>query len=268
MEIISKVSKGSKMDQIYISKNREGIGVGTYVIIKPIVLTEKQGIEKPYFYNVEGLEPIKLQIIEKIFKIADRFLLEADNIIITGSFLEKGFNFSDIDILIVLNEKIKIGNIAREIEKEFSIKAHIILLSYKELISGLETDPLYQLMLSKCVARKRFIYEDKRKINYKLLDLHLIKSKGLIENFDFLDGNQKYGLIRNAIAIYLFLQGKKISYGVINREIEKVFNVKDISVIKKNMLNKKDFLNRYGDFYNMVFSMIIKNTTNNKNDTK
>lgn len=268
MEIISKVSKGSKMDQIYISKNREGIGVGTYVIIKPIVLTEKHRLEKLYFYNVKGLEPIKLEIIEKIFKIADRFLPEADNIIITGSFLEKGFNFNDIDILIVSNEKIKVGNIAKEIKKEFSIKAHIILLSYKGLIFGLETDPLYQLMLSRCVAKKRFIYKNKRKINYKLLDLHLLKSGWLIENFDFLDGNQKYDMIRNVMAIYLFLLGRKISYDVIKGEIEKVFNVKDISVIKKNMLNKKDFLNRYGDFYKMVFSMIIKNTTNNKNDTK
>lgn len=265
MEIISKVSKGSKMDQIYISKNREGIGVGTYVIVKPIVLTEKQMVEKPYFYGLEGLESLKLEVIERIFRIIDGLLPGTGNIIITGSFLEKGFIFDDIDILIIFNEKVKMGKIAKEIEKELAIKTHIILLLHEELIAGLGTDPLYQLMLSKCVAKKRFVYKKNRKINYKLLDLHLIKSKALIDNFDFLDGNEKYKMVRNMVAIYLFLHAKKISYDLVNREIENLLNLEDVNIIKKNMLNKKDFLNRYRNLYSRIFSIILKDI---KNDTK
>ena len=41
VELIGKVSKGSKMDQIYIPKNREAIPVGSYVVVKPLT-TEKQ----------------------------------------------------------------------------------------------------------------------------------------------------------------------------------------------------------------------------------
>ena len=36
MEIISRVSKGSKMDQIYIPKNRAGLTIGEYVVITPL----------------------------------------------------------------------------------------------------------------------------------------------------------------------------------------------------------------------------------------
>jgi len=61
MEIIGRISKGSRMDQVYIPKNRAGLEVGSYVVIKP-VKTEKI-IEKPYFYNVEEIEPIKIKII-------------------------------------------------------------------------------------------------------------------------------------------------------------------------------------------------------------
>ena len=49
MEIISKISKGTKMDQIYIPKNRPGLDIGTYVKIIPI---EEKIIKRPYFYNI------------------------------------------------------------------------------------------------------------------------------------------------------------------------------------------------------------------------
>ena len=36
MELIGRISKGSKMDQIYIPKNRIGFSAGEYVLILPI----------------------------------------------------------------------------------------------------------------------------------------------------------------------------------------------------------------------------------------
>ena len=68
MELIAKISKGSNMDQIYIPKNRTGLPIGQYVIIAPLEkeLAKKQKF-KPFFYNVSGLEPLKLEIIESIF---------------------------------------------------------------------------------------------------------------------------------------------------------------------------------------------------------
>ena len=268
MEIIGRISKGSKMDQIYIPKNRIGLTGGEYVLIIPLKekiekaagKTRKQKF-KPYFYNIKNLEPIKLRIIEEIFNLIEK-KEKFENIIITGSFLEQGFSFNDIDILLVSEKKINTETIKYEIENLIGIKTHIILLNSKSLYSGLSFDPLYILMLSKCVSSKRFIFNIKRKINYKLLDLNLLKSKSLIDNFEILNGNEKYYLILNMISILLFFQNKKLSKEIVNKEIEKLFSIK-IQEIKENRI-KPNFLKKYKKIYNKTFNLIISNI--NKND--
>ena len=174
MELISKISKGTKMDQVYIPKNRRNFPIGSYVVIKS--LETKQSAERPYFYNIKTIEPMKIEIIEEIFSLIDK-AVKYENVIITGSFLDMGFNFNDIDIIIISNDKIDEKYIKNIIEDIIKIKAHILALNNRSLQIGLSTDPLYQMMLSKCIAKKRLIYRFKRKINYKLLDLHLLKSK-------------------------------------------------------------------------------------------
>ena len=91
MEIVSRISRGSKMDQIYIPKNRHGFNIGSYVIIKP--LEENVIAEKPYFYNVNHIEPIKLETINEIIKVIDKNC-NYDNVIFTRSFLYNLFHFS------------------------------------------------------------------------------------------------------------------------------------------------------------------------------
>jgi len=248
MEIISRISKGSKMDQVYIPKNRNGFGIGDYVVVKEL---EKGRIERPFFYNIDFVEPVKLEIIKEIIKIIDK-TVKNENVIITGSFLDKGFCFNDIDVIVVSEEKKEIENL---IEDKLKIKVHVIFLSNKELIKGLEIDPLYQMMLSRCVAKKRFIYNVKNKINYKILDLYLLKSKVLIDNFDFLDGNEKYYLIRNLVAIYLYLDSKKVDKKKVDMEIEKKFE--KVEKIKKNMLEKNIFLKKFKGIYNKTFEKVM-----------
>ena len=157
MEIISKISKGSKMDQIYIPKNRLGFSTGAYVIIKP--LETKKIVERPVLYNIKKTESIKLTIIMKIFGIIGKNYEKCDNIIITGSFLEKGFSFNDIDILIISENTINLKEIKNEIEESIGIKADIMIMNNKTLIMGLATDPLYHMMLSRCISKKRVIYK-------------------------------------------------------------------------------------------------------------
>ena len=256
MEIISKISRGSKMDQIYIPKNRKNFTIGTYVVIRP--LETEQNIEKPYFYNISSIEPVKLDIINEIFNRIEK-ISKYENIIITGSFLDDGFNFNDIDILIISDNKIDEKYIKKVIENTIKIKAHIITLNNKSIGMGLSTDPLYQMMLSKCIAKKRFIYKTKRKIDYKLLDLHLLKSKSLTDGYDFISGIEKYYLTRNMIAISLFIQTKKIDKKRIDEEIKRIFNIKKIQDLKQNMLDKKTFLQRYNSFYNNLSSKILSN---------
>lgn len=262
MELISKISKGTKMDQIYIPKNRSGFDIGNYVIIKS--LEKERIIEKPFFYNIENIEPIKVNIITEILTAINNITEKYENIIITGSFLDKGFNFNDIDIIIITEEKLNEKDIKEYIENIIKIKTHIILLNNKALTEGLSTDPLYQMMLSKCVAKKRFIFNIKYKINYKILDLHLLKSKLLIDNFDYLNGNEKYYFTRNMITILLYVQHKKINKELVNKEIKNLFKI-DIQEIRLNMINKDKFLSIYKKIYNNLFNKIMENIKNGAN---
>ena len=255
MVIIAKVSRGSKMDQIYIPKNRSEFDIGSYVVLKPL---ETEKVEKPYLYNIKDIEPIKLDILNEIIRVIDK-AIHNENIIITGSFLDEGFNFDDIDVIIITEDKLSKDNIEKNIENKIRIKTHIIMMNNKTLIEGLSLDPLYQMMLSKCIAKKRFIYNVEPKKDYKILDLHLLKSELLIDNFNYLDGNEKYYLIRNMIAIYLYIKNKKIDKEKTDKEIKKIFDIKDIKEIKYNMLNKEVFLGKYKKIYKDISCTIMEN---------
>ena len=262
MEIVSKVSRGSKMDQIYIPKNRSGFDIGNYVIIRPLETNgEEKKFEKPYFYGVNNLESIKLEIVHEVLRTVNKSITKYDNVIITGSFLEEGFHFNDIDILIVTDNRVKQEPIKEAIERKIGIEGHILILSNKELVRGLETDPLYQMMLSRCVAKRRFLYKTSHILDYKLLDLHLIKSKTLLDNFDILSGKEKYGLVRNMVAIYLYLEKNKVTFESVDEEIKKSLEVK-VQEIKDNVLDKKTFLKKYKLVYDKSFAMILKGVEN------
>ena len=268
-EIIGKISKGSKMDQIYIPRVRSGFDTGSYVVIKLLQQPETKAKDnapmKPYFYNIREIEPIKVDIVKRIFREIENRCPKCENIIITGSFLEKGFNFSDIDILIVTSEKFEKEPIEKVAESSIGIKLHIFAIDGKSLIHGLETDPLYRMMLSKCIAKKRFLYNYKNRPDYKILDLHLLKSKTLMNNFDILSGKEKYRLTRNLIAIMLYLDRQKITLDLVNHKIEAVFQIKSIDEIRDNMLEKKKFTSKYKTLYDQTFSKIMNGI---KNDTK
>ncbi|MBI2657302.1 hypothetical protein HYX08_01255 [Candidatus Woesearchaeota archaeon] len=254
--LTGKISRGTLMDQIYVPKERPmGFELGMPVVIKP--LTE-DGEVKPVYYNVEKLESVKVIIVQKVFRELDF----ANNVIITGSFLEKGFQFNDIDIILLLDKKVNSGKAEQHLSKLFDLNFHVIALDYSTLLKGLETDPIYQAMLSRYVSKKRLIIRYKNKINYKLLDLHLLKSKPLTENFDFLTGNQKYGMARNMIAILLFLNNKKISNKTIDDTIKKLLK-EDPKKIKDNMIiGKSEFLQEYSMLYNKLFQKILEGIEN------
>lgn len=255
MELIAKISKGSKMDQIYLPKNRTGLSSGEYVVITPLEskFNEKEEF-KPFFYNISNLEPLKLGIIENIFRILEH--IKPKNIIITGSFLEKGFKFNDVDILIIIENKIDIDTLKEKLEKEIGIKSHLIPIDNKTLAVGLSTDPLYSLMLNRCVSKKRLIFKTKRLINYKTLDFQLLKSKTLIDNFNMLNGEEKYYFILNLMAILLFIKNKKLSKKVVDDNIEGTFGIK-ISEIKQNLIEKDRFIKKYKKVYNKTFNTIL-----------
>ncbi|MFA6023283.1 MAG: hypothetical protein WC781_04300 [Candidatus Pacearchaeota archaeon] len=274
MELIGRISKGSKMDQIYISKNRAGLDIGSYVIVTPInqIRQEHNETNKKaslFFYNVKKIEKLKVSIIDEIIRIIEENTnsKEIENILFVGSFISSGFNFKDLDIILISSNEIDIKKIEDKIYENFGIKAHIILIENKTLLNGLSQDPFYEMMLSSFISKNRTIYQIKRKLNYKLLDLHLLKSKTLIDNFDYLNGNEKYYLIRNLIALSLFIQGEKVSNENVDKEIKNQFTLKSIEEIKENMLDKNSFIKKYKAIYDKNFNKImigVKNASKQK----
>ena len=259
MEIISKISKGSKMDQIYISKNRIGFNIGEYVVITP--LQNKKEIEKPYFYDIDLIEPVKLEIVNNIFEIIHK-KIKYENIIITGSFLEKGFNFDDIDTLIVTEDKINEKIVEKDIENSVKIKNHIILFNRESFRKALEIDPIWRLMISKCISKNRLVPMPSIKIDYRYLDAQMLKSNLLLNNFHSLTGKEKYKLTRNLIAIDLFVKKIHLSKNKINNEIERRFNVK-IEDLKNNTVDN-NFFRKYKTFYKKFENELIENATQNR----
>ncbi len=258
IKLIGRISRGSRMDQVYLSKNRLGLAVGEYVTVQPL---EKEGQKnrrtKKYFYGINRLEPVKLEIAEKVFSLLERRIGRYENILITGSFLEKGFSFNDLDIVLVSEEKINPKRLGEELEKFSGIKNHLIHLSHADLTRGLARDPLYQLMLGRCLARKRIIYRINPIIDYKLLDLQLLQSKLLPENFELLSGNEKYYLTRNLAAIRAYLPFGRVRPSEVEELIKRQFLLSDISLIKENRISKKGFLAGYKKLYDQTFKLIL-----------
>jgi len=264
MELIAKITRGINVDQIYISKKRAGFSIGEYVKITSLSNLHDRGLslkEKPFFYGLNKIEPIKIKISEEVFDLIENEI-ETQNIIITGSFLDTGFNFKDLDILII-TKQIKMQNeehfqkiIEERITSNIGIKPHIIFIDNKSLIEGLSTDPLYQSMLSRCISKKRVIYKtEAKKINYKLLDLQLLKSKIVLDSYDSLMGEEKYYYLQNLISIYLFLKSGKITKDSVENEIKK--NFEDKKTIRYGSINKKEFLKKYKKIYNQTFDLVM-----------
>jgi len=133
----------------------------------------------------------------------------------------------------------------------------------KTLMAGLSKDPLYSMMLSKCVSKKRLIFNVKRDIDYKILDYQLLKSNTLIDNFDLLNGEEKYYLTLNMISILLFIKNQKLSRKVVNNEIERIFKV-EIKEIKENLLDKSQYTKKYVEIYNTTFNLIMEGINEQK----
>ena len=262
MEIVSRISRGSKMDQIYIPKNRSGLAIGSYVVVKDLVGAAGISKEKLHFYGLKKVSQIKVLVIEEILKIIEQKIPKCENLFVTGSFLEEGFSFNDIDVLIVSESKVKDDLVVKEVLEKIGLKVHLIVISNKELIQGLETDPLYLMMLSRCVSKNRFVYKTEKRINYNLLDLHLLKSKSLIDNFDLLTGKEKYDSTRNLFAICLFLDEKKITSDEVDNEIIRQFRIKSVREIKQNVLDKQSFLKSYKMVYMRTFDKILRGIEN------
>ncbi|MEK6867901.1 MAG: hypothetical protein AABX98_03705 [Nanoarchaeota archaeon] len=253
MEIISKVSKGTKMDQIYIPKNRVGFDIGNYVKIVPVIKPKRLSF---FYYNVLNIEPLKISVITEIVSIIEKHL-QPENIIITGSFLDNGFLFDDIDILLITDQNEKEKIIKEKIESKVKVKIHFILMTNTIFNKKIKIDPILTMMLSKCITTTRLIPIKEREIIYHLLDLQLLSCETFPLNYDFYSGKEKYYYIRNMITIKVFLEGDKISKEEIDKRIEKDFKIK-VEEIKQNIIEDKEaFIKIFKIIYQKTFNKIM-----------
>ena len=95
--------------------------------------------------------------------------------------------------------------------------------------------------------------------------MNLLKSKILIENFEILDGNEKYYLTMNMVSILLFIQNKKLDKEIINKEIGRAFNIK-INDLKRNLINKQNFIKKYKEIFNKTFNLIMDGIKRGNNE--
>ncbi len=249
VKIICKVSKGTKMDQVYLPKIRPpGYEIGSSVEIVPTKM------EKSHFYThqVDYLESVKSLIKDELFD----YFAGIDNVVVTGSFLEPGFKFNDVDVLLI--DQIKVNkNWEDYFQKRLGVKIHFTCLDRRSLRRGLQTDPLFQMMMSRYIAKKRERFKVKTEFNYQLLDLHLLKSKTLLDSFEDLTGKEKYDLTRNLLAIKLFLKKEKLTGNILDKEIEKLFGKGMVTKLKENMVKKSPFLRKFKQSYEQIFNEIM-----------
>jgi len=221
--IIKRISKGSRFNQIYMKKN-EGIGFepGKSVIIKPLEVI----LDKPTLleYNIKLL-PLKKEIIKQIFSIIIEHA-SFGNILITGSFLQKGYRFEDIDIVILDPEVVDKQVIKKRIRNILGIEPHLILISYHDFQKGVSRDPLFHLMIDHYVAYKRIIFKKKKSINFQFLDAHLVRNNNLLIAFESYTLQERKKVLRDIISIKLFSEGKALSHKAIRMETEKIFGKK------------------------------------------
>lgn len=257
VHLTARISLGTKMDQIYLPKSRPpGFGAGEWVEIIP---AQKKSTNF-YAYRVGQLDSIKTLIADEIFD----YFSHLDNVIITGSFLDPGFHFNDLDIILL--GAIKPDKAWQEhFQQKLGINTHFICLNRKSLMEGLKTDPLFQMMLSRYLSRKRELFKFKNEFNYKQLDLHLLNSKIMLKNFEILTGREKFRLVRNLLAIRLFLKEAKISPETVDRETETIFGKDAILKLKENLVEKRSFLKKYKQIYDQTFNQIMQGL---KNDSK
>ena len=255
--LISKISRGSVMDQIYLPKKRKGLQVGCFVAIEEI---KTQSIIIPYYYNVSYIEPIKEEIIKSIFE----FLKDEENILVAGSFIEEGFSFEDLDLIIFGNSE----GVKEFVKSNYGINVHLIEINFNDFHKGINTDPLFQMIGSKFIAKNRLILNMQNKIDFKLMDLALVKSELILTNYEISSGSEKYKLLRNAFAIKRFIENKQVSKEFIDKDIENYFYNGFIKDFQKNIIPLKDFQKKFKKFYEALFSQILDGIKKQEKITK
>lgn len=229
MRFITKISKGSNFNQIYIPKDKSyEFPAGKMVEVKlleiPLVFS--------HFLNISEF---KEKLIKDIFAFLDNFDIKQK--IVCGSFLMRKIDYRDIDVLLIVekrNEK-KENQIYEKLIEKFNLNFHVIFIEEKMFERLKEICPLTRSMLYRSVSDKQVILP-KRKIDKKHLQFLLMMPEDLLK----IKTNSRifYDNIRRLIAIEFFLANKEENPEKIEKETGKIFdNIKNNEQISEKDMN-------------------------------
>ncbi|MBI3035783.1 hypothetical protein HYY71_05670 [Candidatus Woesearchaeota archaeon] len=120
--------------------------------------------------------------------------------------------------------------------------------------------------MDRYVSAKRAISRKDREINYKLLDIYLLKNKNLIEGYDLFSIKQRKKLLRDFVSIKLFSENKEVTIENIEKETNRLFGRDIIESLfyYGNNEEKHKFIAKLKKEFNKLEKYILKNHENSQ----
>ncbi len=233
IKFVHKISKGSRFNQIYIPKDKDGeFEVGDLVEIK---LLEKSN-KIYYSKNLKKVSEFKERLIKEIFGFLSGHK-EIERIFLFGSFLTMREDYNDIDILI-LSDKEKIEEeIYENLANKFNLKFHLIKLSEEELEKQMRICPLIRGMICCSVSNKKIEDLPEREIDINYIKFLLMLPEDILD----IEVNSKmlYDSLRRSLVIERFLKNNGINIEEVNKFIISLIGNYLYNRIRKNEIIKR-----------------------------
>ncbi len=205
-----KVSCGSKFNQVYIPRNLDGIiEVGDEVEVRLI----RKEINLCYSKGLDKLSEFKERLIRGIFSELKKYK-EIKVCFVVGSFLIKIINYNDIDVVIIVNDKLKNyknleSKIYDELINKFNQNFHFMFIPESKFNNLLKICPITSYMLKKHISNRDITLKFKRELNKNHINFLLMMPEDLLE----ISVSSKVFLnnVRRLIVIEKFLDKKLLA---------------------------------------------------------
>lgn len=227
---VKRVSKGSRFNQIYISKDMEKIiEVGDLVQVTLL----KKHVELCY-RKVKKLSDFKEYLIKNVFTALQRFD-EIKTVFIVGSFLFETVDYNDIDIVLIVDKGRKESEkyIEDYLIEKFSQRFHILSFSEAKLKDLLETDPLTRAMFTSYISSKKIKLDYKRIIDEKHIKFLLMMPEDLLEIN--LSSKIFHDNIRRLMTIERFLKNESLDRAFISSNVKKLISMNLLNKMRNNL---------------------------------
>ncbi len=229
MKFVSTVSKGGKLNQIYVPKDVEDkFESGDIVEVRLL----KKRIYLFYSKNLKRLSTFKERLIRDIFSVLSNEGFR--QIFIVGSFLTQKVEYNDIDILVVADRS---GEDVEErtyekLTDQLNLRFHVISVNEDRLPYLLETCPLTRSMLYCYVSNKDLNLKHEKRLDKNHIRFLLMMPEDVLEIN--VGSHVFYDSLRRLITIERFLTDKKEDPAKANDELKELLGETLFLQLKNN----------------------------------